>query len=477
MIQGQKLRHVTTPQGEIKWTYDATGRKLKKEVTAVNGVSISYQEGIEIYSDGSTFVNHAEGRMAYYPVDESGQPAPHWQSELAIKDHPEFSGQVLGNNRLFLCDKNGNGRIELKGEDANDPEYTEIIQESHYYPFGLEMQGPWNPTQWEPSNAYRYNGKELNTDLGLDWYDYGARWYDAGIARWGAVDPLAEQYLNWSAYNYVMGNPVRLVDPDGMATATYDPQLLADEKREASQERLKRLMGRGGDDDNGGPDDPPEKVAATITLPGAVVTASRPQTLKQDWIKVGDRWYPTQVIFALAKTDKNSSLFKRLLRGSYGEELAYDFNLFIIRSAQNAAGEVILNIQITILTSAVPFPAAWVNRVGRLFRLGRAAPVGSEGGLNLFKWGASQTTKSTGWKVGDYMLHLPNKGTPKLNWKANYGALRREMKFGNPIFDSYRLPNGNLIPTGGFLNAERSILLGRGWMYNPNVGAWLPPGF
>ena len=71
--------------------------------------------------------------MAYYPVDESGQQAPHWQSELVIKDHPEFSGQVLGNNRLFLCDKNGNGRIELKGEDANDPDYTEIIQESHFY--------------------------------------------------------------------------------------------------------------------------------------------------------------------------------------------------------------------------------------------------------------------------------------------------------------------------------------------------------
>ncbi|MAT54967.1 MAG: hypothetical protein CMN32_10850 [Saprospirales bacterium] len=30
------------------------------------------------------------------------------------KDNPEFSGQVIGINRLFLCDKNGNGRVELK---------------------------------------------------------------------------------------------------------------------------------------------------------------------------------------------------------------------------------------------------------------------------------------------------------------------------------------------------------------------------
>ncbi|HNR05909.1 MAG TPA: FG-GAP-like repeat-containing protein [Saprospiraceae bacterium] len=98
-----------------------------------------------------------------------------------------------------------------------------------------------------------------------------------------------------------------------------------------------------------------------------------------------------------------------------------------------------------------------------------------QGGLNLFKWGAQQTSKSTGWKIGDYMLHLPNKGLAKLNWKANYSALRSEMNLGKPIFDSYRLPNGNLIPTGGFLNAERYILHTRGWIYSPSSGEWIPP--
>ena len=29
------------------------------------------------------------------------------------------------------------------------------------------------------------------------------------------MDPLAEGYVGWGAYNYVLGNPVRLVDPDG----------------------------------------------------------------------------------------------------------------------------------------------------------------------------------------------------------------------------------------------------------------------
>ena len=57
-------------------------------------------------------------------------------------------------------------------------------------------------------------------------------------------------------------------------------------------------------------------------------------------------------------------------------------------------------------------------------RLGR-----SQGRLNLYKWGAEQTGKKTGWTAGDYMLYLPNQGTPKLNWKANFGRLRSEMSY------------------------------------------------
>ncbi|WP_437920414.1 hypothetical protein [Sphingobacterium sp. LRF_L2] len=87
--------------------------------------------------------------------------------------------------------------------------------------------------------------------------------------------------------------------------------------------------------------------------------------------------------------------------------------------------------------------------------------------MNLFKWGEKTTTTTHGWRTGDYMLHLPNKGTPALNWKANYGALRREMGLGKPIYETFVHPNGALRSTGGFLNAERFTLQSRGWIYNP----------
>jgi len=33
----------------------------------------------------------------------------------------------------------------------------------------------------EKLNRYQYNGKELTSDLGLNWNDYGTRWYDPAI--------------------------------------------------------------------------------------------------------------------------------------------------------------------------------------------------------------------------------------------------------------------------------------------------------
>ena len=79
----------------------------------------------------------------------------------------------------------------------------------------MEMEGPWHQSVSWPRNGYLYNGKELNKDFGLDWLNYGARWYDPAIARWNAIDPMAEQYYSYSPYHYAGNDPIKNIDPDG----------------------------------------------------------------------------------------------------------------------------------------------------------------------------------------------------------------------------------------------------------------------
>ncbi|WP_305000472.1 RHS repeat-associated core domain-containing protein [Apibacter sp. HY039] len=74
----------------------------------------------------------------------------------------------------------------------------------------------------QPSYTYKYNGKELQEELGLNVYDYGARNYDPAIGRWFTTDPLAEMFPGRSPYEYVFSNPVNLIDPTGMGPERAD---------------------------------------------------------------------------------------------------------------------------------------------------------------------------------------------------------------------------------------------------------------
>ena len=111
---------------------------------------------------------------------------------------------TLADNKYhyYLQDHQGNNRVVI----ASDGTVEEV---NHYYPFGGTFAGS---TSVQP---YKYNGKELDTKNGLNWYDYGARHYDPALGRFVSLDPLAKDNSSWSPYSYCYDSPVKFIDPDG----------------------------------------------------------------------------------------------------------------------------------------------------------------------------------------------------------------------------------------------------------------------
>jgi RHS repeat-associated protein len=118
-----------------------------------------------------------------------------------------------------------------------------ILEENHYYPFGLKhsryapligrMAGINNDTDKaiqavSPTDEiakaslykYKYNGKEFQDELGLYMYDMDMRQYDPAIARWVVMDPVIHHSM--SPYNAFDNNPVFWADPSGMDATTID---------------------------------------------------------------------------------------------------------------------------------------------------------------------------------------------------------------------------------------------------------------
>ena len=160
----------------ITYTYAADGRKLKTVHVIGNTTTQTDYCGNVIYENGTRKLLLTEA--GYIDLTDNSY-------HYYIKDH-------LGNNRVVA---DANGTVE---------------ESNQYYPFGLSYANANSNVQ-----PYKYNGKELDSKAGLNWYDYGARHYDAALGRWHVVDPLAEKYYSTSPYAYCLNNPICNIDPNG----------------------------------------------------------------------------------------------------------------------------------------------------------------------------------------------------------------------------------------------------------------------
>ncbi len=110
---------------------------------------------------------------------------------------------------------------------AGDPQVMHtrgpILEETHYYLFGLTMAGiSSNASLFGfPTNRIKYNGyekqeQEFSDELGLEWYDYKNRFYDQQIGRFFAQDKLASEYVYYTPYQFAGNEIPNAIDLDGL---------------------------------------------------------------------------------------------------------------------------------------------------------------------------------------------------------------------------------------------------------------------
>ncbi len=197
-------RLVTKGGANIAIRYDASGRKWSQSGT--EGIR-EYVGGIEYVDQKIQSVQHGEGRLVA-TYNASGTAIESIRAEYWRQDH-------LGNTRVAFSDFNLDGVIATKDDPGTTENEVEITQENHYYPFGLNHEGPWYQTV-QPKNKYQFNGIERVEDLGINLDLALFRSYDPAVGRWWQVDPLAEFAPDWTPYRFGLDNPVLYADPFGL---------------------------------------------------------------------------------------------------------------------------------------------------------------------------------------------------------------------------------------------------------------------
>ena len=216
-----------------EYTYDSNGnltKDLNKGISNISYNCLNLPSAVT-FSDGSTIVyTYAGDGAKLKTVHKTGSTTTttdycgnvvyeNGVQKLLLTDE----GYVTlsdGKYHYYLKDHQGNNRVVINQSGT-------VEETNHYYPFGGVFASTGN------TQPYKYNGKELDTKKGLNWYDYGARHYDAALGRFTTNDPLAEKYYSMSPYTYCADNPVKFIDPNGME---YAPGDLFKTKRAAAKD-------------------------------------------------------------------------------------------------------------------------------------------------------------------------------------------------------------------------------------------------
>ena len=147
-------------------------------------------------------------------------------NDQELKKHVLLNLPVTESGYLYIYTSNETPNINVYFDNLQVTHTRgPLLEEDHYYPFGLTMAGisdkALKTNYYE--NKYRFNkgrelqNKEFSDESGLEIYETYLRSYDPQLGRFWQVDPISPFYPDWSPYVYAFDNPILLNDETGLS--------------------------------------------------------------------------------------------------------------------------------------------------------------------------------------------------------------------------------------------------------------------
>ncbi len=212
------------------YTYDGDGRRVKRNV---NG-----GETWQVYGlGGELLAEYAANTAASSPQKEYG----YRNGQLLV------SAESSANIHWLVTDQLGTPRmiVDVSGSLSG-------LSRHDYLPFGEELfAGAGNRTTalgytLNDDARQKFTQKERDNETGLDYF--GERYYASTQGRFISVDPLGASAIvadpqSFNRYTYVLNNPLKYVDPDGL-DAKNPWEDLTDKERQLLASKLTKVTGK-----------------------------------------------------------------------------------------------------------------------------------------------------------------------------------------------------------------------------------------